>query len=807
MKINDYEKYKLLYQALVDQTGIGIWEYDIEKKTATFADIVANKVLYFDFGFPRVIENLPHSLLVYVDQEYVDGYVAMFRAIDAGADRAECTIRYKLMSTVDERYEHITMITIRDETGHPVSAVGIARNITAQVKEQHEYDELNLLFNSMLSNSVASTRLDISKNKVLAFTSKYASVEKSIKSDTVDGLMRNIAGGILDEKIRREFQSQMNCLALLRSFNIGDRQISFDYPVIGFSGDVKWMNGRVIMSHNPTTGTVEAVTWSSDITKRKNRKILLDRLTSGYFTRICIISCKTGVMSGLTDAEVQSLGGGKEIIPYSELVDYMSTECVLEEDREYYLAHAALDRINRELESCDVYRFPFSQIIDGKKTRIQAQFTWLNREYGQILHIANDITESYDIDRNRIRQVESARMEAERARYSRVDFLTRISHDIRTPIGIISNMADFAMQDMGNPEKLKKDLARIRSANQFLLSLISDVLDIEDFESGKITLKEEPYPYEEVAQNLQNIFKPLCEEKNITFTMTCNPPFTDLVILADRVRMNQIALNLVGNAIKYTPKGGRVWYNESLEYLGNDKARLTVTVGDTGIGMKESFVKEAFEPFSQELDNPKREKKIEGTGLGLSIVHRLVELMNGTIRVTSKLGKGTEFQWTAVFNTVLKDTAGVRIKTIVPVIPSEKNDSDVHLSGTVLLVDDNEINREIAIRILRTIGLSAVEAVNGKEGVEQFKNAPEGTYLAVLMDIQMPVMDGYNACRAIRSLGTDDAKCIPIIAVTANAFQDAVGKAVEAGMNDLITKPLQRAVLLDVLKSHIRKVG
>jgi len=399
-------------------------------------------------------------------------------------------------------------------------------------------------------------------------------------------------------------------------------------------------------------------------------------------------------------------------------------------------------------------------------------------------------------------QLEQAARAAERASEAKTQFVSRISHDIRTPIGAILNLTDFAREDMNDTEKLENDLDKIGTSGRFLLSLINDVLDISKIDSGKIELKYERYAYSEYVSEIRNILVPMCEEKGLKCELNAGDPVTGAA-LTDKVRLNQITLNLLSNAVKYTPPGGTVRFTTASSKLSEGRVQLEFCAEDTGIGMSEEFQKIMFDEFAQEENNPLRQSAAAGTGLGLSIVKKLIDLMGGDIEVESELGKGTRITVRIPMETAEK--AGGEA--------DERCASEAHekLTGRILFAEDNEINTEIALRIFETMGLNAEHAVNGTEAVQMFKEAAADYYSAVFMDIQMPVMNGYEATAAIRALagGADgslseekrkEAGQIPIIAMTADAFTEAMEKARTCGMTDFVTKPLKTEELRSILE-------
>jgi signal transduction histidine kinase/CheY-like chemotaxis protein len=450
-----------------------------------------------------------------------------------------------------------------------------------------------------------------------------------------------------------------------------------------------------------------------------------------------------------------------------------------------------------KLETQELYALSYDRHLpDGQIQRKQLNYRWLDDSRTEILATQTDVTVAYEREQARTGELRQALQLAEQASSAKSQFVSRISHDIRTPLGIISNMVGFAREDMHDPEKLTQDLNRIDAAKNFLLSLINDVLDISKIDSGKVELNPVPYSFAEHRANIQNLLEAMCSQNGLNWHLARRRP-TKGVIVVDKARLNQLMLNLLSNAVKYTPAGGTITYVSDSEDLPDAKVRFGFEIQDTGIGMSQAFQQIMFESFSQEYDNPARPKGIPGTGLGLSIVKRDVELLGGKLEVESERGKGTTIRCHIVLPDALRDPRWQ--KQIQPDEPAADQKVKAVLSGRILLVEDNEINAEITKRILEVFGLAADWMENGALAVECFTKAEAGTYQAILMDIQMPIMDGYDATKAIRASSHKDAKTIPIIALTADAFQDAIDRAHQAGMDDYITKPLEPALLKQVL--------
>jgi signal transduction histidine kinase/CheY-like chemotaxis protein len=435
----------------------------------------------------------------------------------------------------------------------------------------------------------------------------------------------------------------------------------------------------------------------------------------------------------------------------------------------------------------------------SKKIAKSIMIKVLNKKNKQYFICSTDVTEILKKEDENQQKLKKALETAESANRAKSEFVSRISHDIRTPINIISSMTDFAKADIENREKLLSDLGKINVANKFLLSLINDVLDISKIDSGKIVFEEEPYPYLDFIDNIKVIFEPFCKEKNLKFEVKNTSSFKGDIVI-DQVRLNQITMNLLSNSVKYTNSGGSVAFCAGAEISDKKPGYLTlsVKVSDTGIGMSEKFVKKMFVPFIQEEDNPLRSRSIPGTGLGLAIVKKLLDLMDGTIIVQSSIGNGTEIEFKIQCPYTESDENSNCTSEPETNKPHEK------LHGHILIAEDNAINAEIITRIVNEMGMSAELAENGKVAVDKLREMPDGTFDLILMDIQMPVLNGIEATKKIRSDEKRPSwKKIPIIAMTADVFEDSMKKAGKAGINDYLTKPIDLQKLYAVLEKYM----
>ena len=401
--------------------------------------------------------------------------------------------------------------------------------------------------------------------------------------------------------------------------------------------------------------------------------------------------------------------------------------------------------------------------------------------------------------KNQLEAEKALRREATAANAAKTDFLSRMSHDIRTPLNGIIGMTYLALEEETAP-RVRDCLSKIDTSSKFLLGLINDVLDMSRAESNRIELHPEPYPIDEFNDYLDAVIRPLCSEKGQSFVLDEKNTLADYIPLADKLRMNQIIFNLLSNAVKYTPEGGTIPYRVVGRAPAPGRIAVDHEISDNGIGMSEDFQRILFEPFSQESRDDNSAAR--GSGLGLAIVKKLVDLMGGTISVKSRIGKGTTFSLHLEFDAVPAAALAEAGRACGDV----SADQAFSLSGRhVLLCEDHPLNQEIVRELLEQKGAFVEIAVNGKRGVDLFAGSPMRYYDVILMDIRMPVMDGFAATQAIRALDRPDAACVPIVAMTADAFSEDVKKCLACGMDAHLAKPIDPALLEQTIGEVMRK--
>ena len=534
-----------------------------------------------------------------------------------------------------------------------------------------------------------------------------------------------------------------------------------------------------IVTLNETIGRMDAdhLTFSS----------VAQALAGDYFSIYVVDPDTEAFVEYSSSEEYKNLGIETQGANFFELSRRNIEALIYPEDRDRFMAVFSRERVLKIIERDGHFTTKYRLMLNGIPTYVSMKATLLeNRnERRLIIGLTN-------IDAQMKREEEFRKHMADARTRAKNDFLANMSHDIRTPMNAIVGYTNIAKSHWDEPEVVADALDKIGSSSHFLLSLINDILDISKIESGKMQLSLAACDLRDIFRRIEDITALQAKNKSITITYS-HDTVHHYKVMADDLRIEQVLINITGNAIKYTPEGKSVeLIAEELGATEDKKIKYRFIVRDTGIGISKEYLPHIFESFTREEKTTVN--RVQGTGLGLAITARVVEMMGGVISVKSRPGEGSEF------------TVELALE------PSEADDDTAEpdemlqsvLNGKrVLLVEDNAINAEIATIILEQYGIVVDHAENGRIGADKAMTAEAGYYSAVLMDIQMPVMNGYEATRAIRSLPGEYYRTLPIIAMSANAYDEDIRASLDSGMNAHIAKPFQPDDLIKTLCRYI----
>ena len=657
--------------------------------------------------------------------------------------------------------------------------------------------------NTLLSTALQFMVVDLTRDTILELSvprNPEITVENLIRdgrlpsfrySDTVEIWCKNTVG-ISEAEKDRLFSPK----ALLHRYNCGETQISDTLQIRLSNGQIAWCRQDLIMARNSQTKDVVATLTIYDITEQKLREQslqtqqqIIEALASGVSAYWILDWNNEGILAHHTENDHIRYFSERIMAQgtYTNALNYIYGSLVDENMRNEALSFVRVDVIRQKLTDSDKYTVPLYLAAQGSFFQITFNRIYVGDQKAFIV-AAREITEMVKRERGLRKELAVALSAAQTASQAKTDFLLNMSHDIRTPMNAILGFQELAKRNVHDPERVLDALEKSRRSGEHLLNLINDILDMSRIESGKMTLSPEIIDINEHISRFEDMFRFPMEERGLTLSFV-NETYTPYV-WGDYLRLTQVIANLLSNAMKFTPEGGSVTFHATESPARREGfTHFAIHIRDTGIGMSEEFQQRLFDAFEREHNTTV--SGVQGTGLGLAISKKLTDLMGGTLVCSSSLGNGTEFVFS--FELPVADAPA-----------GQEDAAKADLSGRkILLVEDNELNREIACEILSGGSIQVTEVTNGAEAVECLRSSPPGTFDAVLMDIQMPVMDGYTATRMIRLMENPAISNLPIIAMTADAFAEDKRRALEAGFTAHIAKPVNMATLIETLSQYI----
>ena len=689
-----------------------------------------------------------------------------------------------------EKYGNVFCVFVDDSTDNNLRAEQDRR--TAQVIQglSEDYNsiylidfELNKMLPYSLNNEVSksmqyafSNSLDY-KTTIQEFADKYVIVED----------YQMYLNECEESQIKKRIAIEKSYDVTFRRYN--EKHI-MEYVQMTISRVDDGCN-RIVMGYKDVT---EKVKKAQEELRLKHTISILQAVTEDY---VCLIDVNLQ-----TEKEIQFFPNneGESSLPkWSEVDDYNS--CILAyakrivapKDQKRFILATELPRLREVLSTMREFTIEYDAMINGTIRKFQGRFT-VHEEH---MYIGiRDITEAEQLRFEEEKRLTEAVERADAASKAKTTFLFNMSHDIRTPMNAIIGYSNLALKHTDEKEKLKEYLGNIIVSGDHLLNLINNVLEMSRIESGRLELNENQDDMALAITEWVTIFEDEVKKKNLNLKIDTSIQHAQ--IIWDNTKVGEIFLNIASNAVKYTPVGGSIYVN--VKELPCDKegyARYQTIIQDTGIGISEEFIPHIFESFSRERNST--ESQVMGTGLGMGIVKRLLDMMGGDIQIESKPGKGTKVTVTLEHRIVQDQVLSV---------PMEEDFDSVDLEGKrILLVEDNELNLEIAQELLTEFGMLVESATDGIICIDMLNKAEAGYYDAILMDVQMPNMDGIHATRMIRTLDDPVKANIPIVAMTANAFEEDKQKTAEAGMDGFSAKPMDVQQLIKELSRVLQNKG
>lgn len=783
---------EMRYKLAIKGANLLVWEYDVPGRRIISSDRSLEAA-----GYSNVIENVPESILPTIDPNDQEKFLAMHADIHAGKATTSCEVWVASKKDHFPQCKRITYYTVCDNSGRPIRAYGLSQVITAQQLEKAKYRQFVQDLFTANPQAIASFRLNLTRNEILESHTPiehYRSAENGSPGRlTADGLFDKVVCDMPSEKERAKFMTTFSRKTLLDAFREGKTTFNCEYRRKIPNGTFRWASCTITLIANPESGDTECFIYTTDITDRKREEAVIQRVTNEEYDFIAILDVSThlftfrNIRSDFDDIPKTAA------FPYEEGITKIFNDDIYSSTGKTYKEQISFDAIIDNLSKNSSYTVTVQRKnrSTGEEARKQIKYSYLNETNSEILIIETDITEINRQEQERAKKMQAALDAAEKANAAKSVFLSNISHDMRTPLNGIIGFTELAIKEQ-NFAKAKEHLAKIKLSGKLLLDLINDTLELSKIESGKAALRPVIINTDCLIESLAEIIRANADSKHQKFIVERDPLLSSYIRM-DSLCMQKIFLNLLSNAVKFTPEGGTVEFRIQKLFTPVDGANCLFTVRDNGIGISKEFLPRVFDAFAQE--QAPESGNAQGTGLGLAIAKKLVNLMGGKIEVESEKGKGTLFSVYLYIDPV---------KDYSPALEINEEGAAASLQGkNVLLVEDHPLNTELAKTLLEQKGINVKTAGNGKEAVAQFSESAPDFFDAILMDIRMPVMDGLTAARHIRELERRDAQSVPIIAMTANAFDDDIRHCIEAGMNFHIAKPINTEELFGTLRKYI----
>ncbi len=679
------------------------------------------------------------------------------------------------------------------------------KNIVEMAEERGGYK------NAVLADAVIVSEANLTKNQIWEGIWKdkegnRMSVEQTLGINfpcDYDTYIMRWAKIYVDKSSRELFLKNTDRTYLNKIFEQGKSEITFEYWGRSLEGERTFVRRSTYLAADKRSGDVIAYNNVKDITEQKQKENQMRQYEQ------MLIMTASGMYQGVRQIDLSDFSTVFLSFEGNRITPWNKEDWNIWLDRQERHVHLDdIERLKKKLSIENLLKMPvggsFRCDFKGREKnrngfyKVYSASAYKAEQDGKLyVHlIVMDNTAAMENEMRQKALIEDALLRVENASNAKTKFLSNMSHDIRTPMNAIIGFTRLAITHLDNKERVRLYLGKINASGSHLLSLINDVLDMSRIESGRIHLEQTECDLSDVIRELRNILMLEVQNRKLEFYIDMENVH-DRQVICDKLRLNQILLNLLGNAIKFTNPGDSIFVRViEKPGKGGGEAVYEFHVKDTGIGMSEEFQKHVFEPFERERTSTV--SGVQGTGLGMAITKNLVEMMGGTISVTSKKDVGTEFTVQIPMKKVSVDQA----ETVIPEGERNALPAGISIKGQrILLVEDNDLNREIAGEILSEEGVLVEEAEDGSIAVDKLLEKGAGYYRLVLMDIQMPVVDGYTATQMIRGFEDEELANIPIIAMTANAFEEDKRKALEMGMNAHVAKPIDVEQLLEVIEN------
>lgn len=776
-----------LYQTILNETQTGVVAHDIRTGEIFYANDRLKEIYHVEGD----VSNLaPDSFLM---QERGKKHLDLdYEALRNGASNE--AIEYHDSGRIYQVKGRIIDWYGRESYVEYLFDVTDSKRFSEQLQLEHEelqrkYQEEMLYREKAISDDIiSSSRINLSHGYV-----------EEMRVGTKDGyekkyhyamdLISRIVAFTNQVWLSEEQNLNMSAPIMLRRYLQGERAFSEEFMAELKDGRHVWLRSETKIVQRPETAEIIAFCYNRNITKEKILTNILERIMEFDYDEIFTIDSLNGQVSLMATGRYV-MDEQMEEGDYAQELAELKLRAASRADAKKIETELQISNILEKLKKDPVFITEVSLMSKNGKARLkQLRFIYLNETLGTLLFTITDIDDMVQAEKQKQEELEGALQVAEEANATKMRFLANMSHEIRTPMNVIIGLASIIREESDNQEKVLEHTNRLESTSKYLLTLLNDVLDMARVENGSVTLNKYEFSRSAYWQTINTIAESQAKAAEVNYVFECEDNKQDLYI-GDGIRLQQILINLINNAIKFTPKGGTVTVRSKQIETVNRRVRLQMQVEDTGIGMSKEFLPKVFQVFAQEHDAST--SSYGGSGLGLSIAKSFARMMGGDITVESEEGVGTIFTVEVWLDLAVEQMSDSDQKVLTDVV-------DFFVGKRILLVEDHPLNTVVARRLLEKQKMEVVHAENGQEALDYFMNSEIGEFDAILMDVRMPVMDGITATQKIRELEREDAQTIPIIAMTANAFDEDKQHTYEAGMNAHLAKPIEPRMLYDTL--------